>query len=493
MPNPFHPLLYQINTRCLLRELGPKATLDAVPDALLDRIRDLGFDWIWFLGVWQTGEAGRRVSRSKQDWRREWTHVLPDLSEEDITGSPFAVTAYTVHRDFGGDAALARLRERLKKRDLHLLLDFVPNHVGLDHPWTQAHPSFFLHGTEADLAHEPRNYTRIGNGLILAHGRDPYFDGWPDTLQLNYRHTSLRAAMIQELLGISDRCDGVRCDMAMLILPDVFQRTWGDRSLPGDGAGPADDSFWKAAIGCVRGRRPEFMWMAEAYWDLEWTLQQQGFDYTYDKRLYDRLRAGQGAAVRGHLQADADHQRRSVRFLENHDEPRAAAVFAPGQHQAAAVITFLVPGLRFFHEGQLEGRRAHASMHLGRRPAEPADETLKAFYSRLLEVLKRPEVRSGAWQLCACRPAWDGNGTWENFLVFHWESAADHRLLVVVNFGPAPGQCYAAVPVPALAGQTVRLCDLMSDTQYERHDLPANGLYVDLPAWGFHVFDVTMV
>ncbi len=119
--------------------------------------------------------------------------------------------------------------------------------------------------------------------------------------------------------------------------------------------------------------------MAEAYWDLEYRLQQQGFDYTYDKRLYDRLRAGQTGPVRGHLCADAEYQRKSVRFLENHDEPRAAAVFPLGQHRAAAVMTFFVPGLRFFHEGQLEGRRVHVSMHLGRRPVEPVTRSCRRF------------------------------------------------------------------------------------------------------------------
>ena len=114
--------------------------------------------------------------------------------------------------------------------------------------------------------------------------------------------------------------------MAMLLLPDVIQRTWGDRSRPADGTAPIDVSFWPEAIRAVRGEHPGFLFMAEVYWDLEWDLQQQGFDYTYDKRLYDRLHGRDAAGVRGHLCADAEFQHRSVRFLENHDEPRAAAV-----------------------------------------------------------------------------------------------------------------------------------------------------------------------
>src|SRR5262249_38097903 len=160
---------------------------------------------------------------------------------------------------------------------------------------------------------------------------------------------------------IAGQCDGVRCDMAMLVLPDVFDRTWG-RSAP---------LFWPAATRRVRERAPGFVFMAEVYWDLEWTMLQQGFDYAYDKRLYDRLREGRDGGLRGGLRAGRDSRARWPRLMENPDEPRAAATFAPGMHEAAAVITYLSPGLRFFHQGQLEGRRKRISPHLVRAPLEP--------------------------------------------------------------------------------------------------------------------------
>jgi hypothetical protein len=151
--------------------------------------------------------------------------------------------------------------------------------------------------------------------------------------------------------------------MAMLVLPDVFERTWGIAAEP----------FWPEAIPRVRAQHPGSCFMAEVYWDLEWTLQQQGFDYTYDKRLYDRLRHEGARAVREHLQAGLDFQDRLARFLENHDEPRAAATFPPARHEAAAVVTYLAPGLRFVHQGQMEGRRVRVPVHLGRGPVEPVD------------------------------------------------------------------------------------------------------------------------
>jgi len=492
------PLLYEINTRVLLaeraRELGRPATLDDLPDGLLDAVKTHGFGWVWLLGVWQTGAAGRRISRARPDWREGYPRALPDVREEDIVGSPFAVKAYRVGANLGGDAALARFRARLAERGLRLMLDFVPNHTACDHPWARTHPEYYVHGTDADASREPDSWLRIraaGATHVLAHGRDPNFPAWPDTLQLDYRHERLRAAMMGELSRVASRCDGVRCDMAMLLLPDVIARTWGERSRPADGSRPVDEPFWPLAIEAVRRAHPDFLFLAEVYWGLEARLQEQGFDYTYDKQLYDRLRSGPARAVREHLAAPLAFQERSARFLENHDEPRAAATFAPEPHRAAAVVAYLAPGLRLFHEGQLEGRRVHVPMQLGRRPDEAVDEALRDFYRRLLACLRRPEVH-GRWRLGECRPAGPGAGSFDDFITFTWEGDAASALLVAVNHGPARAQGFAPVPLPGLAHRRVALTDLLSGARDERDgdDLGARGLYLDLPGWGRHVFEV---
>jgi Alpha amylase, catalytic domain len=485
-------MLYQVNTRVWLTELsralGRPATLDDLSEAELDRIAGMGFDWIWLLSLWRTGPAGQRVSRARPEWRREFEETLPDLRDEDIAGSGFAITGYTVHPDFGGDAALARLRERLRARGLRLMLDFVPNHTGPDHPWVEDHPEYYIAGTDVDLERAPQNYTwvkRRRGDLLLAHGRDPYFAGWPDTLQLDYSCPATQDAMLGELLKIAGQCDGVRCDMAMLVLPDVFERTWGRRA----------PLFWPRATQRVRERFPDFRFMAEVYWDLEWTMLEQGFDYAYDKRLYDRLREGHARPVREHLQAGLDFQGKLARFLENHDEPRAAVTFAPGMHEAAAVITFLSPGLRFFHEGQLEGRRKRISPHLVRAPLEPVDAALLQFYDGLLAVLRQPVVRDGQWRLLDSAPAWDGNWTSDGFIVWSWQARDGQQRLVAVNYAPNQGQSYVRLPFAELSGRTVQLKDLMGPATYDRDggDLVSRGLYLDLPPWGYHVFEVTAV
>jgi glycosidase len=487
-PVPYRSL-YQINTRVYLTELSSRlrrrAVLDDIPDADLDRLAAQGFDWIWMLSVWQTGTAGQRVSRTQAEWRRAFERTLPDLRDADIAGSGFAITGYITHERLGGDAALARLRDRLRARGLRLMLDFVPNHTGLDHPWVLEHPEYYIAGTDADLEREPQNYTRVnsqGQDRVLAYGRDPYFSGWPDTLQLDYSNPQTQDAMMAELLKIADQCDGLRCDMAMLVQPDVFERTWGRQP----------QWFWPRAINLVRERIPGFCFMAEVYWDLEWSLLQEGFDYAYDKRLYDRLRDGHARAVREHFHARLEYQDRLARFLENHDEPRAAATFAHDVHEAAAIITFLSPGLRFFHEGQLDGRQTHVSPHLVRAPNEPPDEALRGFYDRLLSVVRRLAFTGGRWQLADCMPAWEGNSTSDGFLAWTWQGPGAHRAIVAVNYNASQGQCYVRLPFDDLAGRVWRLSDLTRNACYDRGGdaLTSQGLFLDLRAWGYHVFDL---
>lgn len=479
--------LYQVNTRVWMTELslrlGRHATLDDIPDTELDNLSYRGFDWIWFLSVWQTGSEGQRISRQNEGWRREFEDTLPDLKEEDIAGSGFAITAYTVSSDLGGDEALSRLRSRLKSRGMKLMLDFVPNHTAPDHHWVHEHIDYYIRASEKDLEREPQNYRRSTSDqgdVVLALGRDPYFSGWPDTLQLNYGNQGLQEAMTGELIRIAGQCDGVRCDMAMLVLPDVFHRTWGIRCQP----------FWPGATRQVREVNPEFCFMAEVYWDLEWTMLQQGFDYAYDKRLYDRLKEGHARPVREHFFAGPDYQSRMARFLENHDEPRAVAEFATGMHEAAAVVTFLSPGLRFFHQGQFEGKRKRISPHLVRGPEEPANESLAEFYDKLLAILKMAVVRTGRWQLMECHQAWESNWTHNNFISFAWHGEDGQKILVAVNYSPLRSQCYIKHPFSDLEGKSWTLIDKMGGNTYEREgtDLQQRGMYLDEPGWKAYVF-----
>jgi hypothetical protein len=270
--------------------------------------------------------------------------------------------------------------------------------------------------------------------------------------------------------------------MAMLVLPEVFERTWGIRAKP----------FWPEATRRVRERVPAFCFMAEVYWDLEWTVQQQGFDYAYDKRLYDRLREGHARPVREHFLAGLDYQNKLARFMENHDEPRAAAAFPNDVCRAAAAVTFLAPGLRFFHQGQFEGRLKRISPHLCRAPEEEVNQPLGQFYERLLQVLRRPILRTGQWRLLECVPAWQGNGSFDAFIAFAWQESGSTPLLTVVNYASHASQCYLHLPFPDIGTRRWRLRDLLGNVQYDRagEDLQAHGLYLDMTPWQYHVFEM---
>lgn len=484
---PEHPLIYEINTWVWLdglsRREGRTLTLSSLPDAEWDRIAALGFDAVWLMGIWERSPEGIRISQANQGLLADFKKSLPDFMDRDNVGSPYCVRRYSVDARFGGSNGLAVARDKLSRRGLRLILDFVPNHVAPDHPWVQEHPSYFIRGNDEDLETSPESFFATAD-TVYACGRDPFFPAWPDVLQLNAFDPGLRSAAIGTLCEIARQCDGVRCDMAMLLMNSIFEKTWGSRA----GSRPGTD-YWTEVISAVRQKHPEFRFIAEAYWDLEWELQQQGFDHCYDKRLYDRLEHDSAESVRLHLCAAPSYQQKLLRFIENHDEPRAAAAFNPDKHRAAALLSLALPGARLIHEGQLEGRKVRIPVFLSRRPEETPDADLSAFYGKLLGVLRRIDFRDGSWCLCD-RSGWDDNRSCLN-LVSWCLRQDDCRFLVVVNLSETPAQGHVRVPWESLQGESCRLRDAFSTEIYERSgdDLCGLGLYVDLPAWGFHFLE----
>ena len=419
-----------------------------------DAIAALGFDAVWLMGVWERSPAGIEIALENEGLVESFRRALPDFVAADVVGSPYCIRDYRVAAELGGPEGLASARRELGRRGLKLILDFVPNHVAPDHAWTAAHPEYFVCGSEQDVEQDPASFVKVGD-RVLANGRDPYFPAWPDVVQLNAFSPDLRAAVIETLGSIADQCDGVRCDMAMLAINDVFEHTWGERG----GTRPADE-YWPTVIGAVKAGHPDFVFIAEAYWDMEYALQQQGFSYCYDKRLYDRLVHEDAASVHGHLTAGTEYQDELVRFIENHDEPRAAATFPPGRARAAAVATLSQTGARLVHEGQLDGRQVQLPVFLARRPDEAPDTDLRAFYERLLGGLADDVFRTGAWQLGTCS-GWDGNDAWRNLVCWGWRSEEPAKL-VVVNLSDAPASGHVSLPWDDLPGRDWQLEDTSS-------------------------------
>jgi glycosidase len=482
---PNHPTIYEINTWVWLHEVSEHAkrpiTLGTIPSAIWDGLASFGFDAVWLMGVWARSPAGAAIAMRNNELVAEFRRLLPDFTTDDNVGSAYCVKDYRVDDRLGGPDGLARARTQLAERGMRLILDFVPNHVAPDHAWATEHPEYFIQGNSSDMMQRPGEFLKIG-GHVLACGRDPYFPPWQDVLQLNAFHPELRKAASETVVSIAGQCDGMRCDMAMLLLNHIFERTWGKQA----GNMPPTE-YWRELTGAARQRYPHVLFMAEAYWNLEWELQQQGFDYCYDKRLYDRLEHENADRVRLHLCAESAYQQKLLRFIENHDEPRAAAAFGMSKAQAAAVTVSTLQGAVLFHEGQFEGRRVRLPVFLRRRPEEPADPDLTEFYKTLLRTIRHDDFRSGRWNVCE-RTGWPDNQSHLNLVAWcltHERS----RHLIVVNLSDMPSQGSIHLPPSSLDDNMWRMTDTFTGTVYDRNgaDVRHVGLYVDLNPWHFHV------
>ncbi|MBV8115505.1 MAG: alpha-amylase, partial [Silvibacterium sp.] len=439
-------------------------------------------DAVWLMGVWERSPAGVVIANRNPGLLEDFHRALPDFRPEDNVGSPYCIHRYTVDPHFGGPEGLAAARRELSRRGMKLILDWVPNHVAPDHPWVADHPDYFIRGSGDDANNDPSSFIEIG-GTVFACGRDPFFPAWPDVLQLNAFARGLRHEVIETLSNIAQQCDGVRCDMAMLVLNPIFERTWGLRAGP-----PPATEYWRDIIPAIKNAHPGFLFIAEAYWDREWDLQQQGFDFCYDKKLYDRLEHGSAESIRLHLCADLAYQNKLLRFIENHDEPRSAASFLPAKLRAAAVTMSTQVGAKLFHEGQFESRKVRPPVFLGRRPDEPVNQDQRRFYMKLLEAIDHPVFREGDWSLCE-RAGWPDNQSFLNLVAWSWRKD-EERYLIVVNLSDLSAQAQVRVPWPEAAGRKWQLNDLLSGITFDRDGDPmlSPGLYVELSPWNFHFF-----
>lgn len=489
---PPHPVVHEIYTWVWLTDLehslGRAVTLASVPDEVWDEVARPGIDAVWLMGVWTRSEAGAEIARRNPAMRADAQGALPDLIDDEVVGSAYCIADYHVDPRLGGDEGLRVARAALAARGARLVLDLVPNHLAPDHPWVRTHPERFVRGTAQDLADDPASFIEL-DGEVFACGRDPYFPAWPEVVQLDTSNADLRAAMAELVASLATRCDALRCDMAMLALDDVFTRTWGARatggSAPDDGRG-----YWPPIIEAAKAANPDLAFWAEAYWDLEPVLVEQGFDACYDKRLYDRLvLGGSPAEVRAHLGADAGYQRHMVRFVENHDEPRAASLLGDQAHLADLTAVLTLPGVALLHEGEADGRRVHVPVTLARRPVEPLDPSLRAGVDALLDAVATG-VRSGAWSLAEVH-GWPDNPSAERLLAWTWTSDTS-RHLVVVNHTDERADGLVQLPWDDLAGATATFTDLLTGEAFA-HDgttIAADGVYVARDQHSAHLFEV---
>ncbi len=486
-----HPHLYEINTWVWLESLsrrdGRKLSLADVPDRDWDELARLGFDLVWLMGVWERSVIGRKIAQTESSLFPEYDHALPGWTPDQVVGSPYSIRNYSPDPRIGTWDDLAAVREKLHARKIGLILDFVPNHTGLDHPWVADHPEYYIQGTEQQFRDSPSDFYRIERSgaepLIVALARDPYFPPWQDLAQLNVFDPGARAALLGGIRKIAQHCDGIRCDMSMLMLTEVFSKTWSN-FLTGSPA-PARE-FWTEATAAA----PGLIFMAEVYWGMEGRLQELGFDFTYCKGFYDLLRNGQPRDGRAHFTAAMDYQKRAVHFLENHDEERSAAVFGAEKLPAVASLLATAPGLRFYFQGQFEGRKIRLPIQLSAAADEPADLLTTVFYEKILQISNHPVFHEGEWKLIPIRDA--GDSTSGNLIVYEWRSKATWKL-IAVNLAACISQGSAQIPGEITSSNQYTLRDELTGSKYQWHgsDIARDGLYVRVNPYSAQIFDIT--
>jgi len=482
-----HPHLYEINAWVWLEELsarhGRRLTLAEVPNEEWDRLAGLGFDFVYLMGVWKRSLTGRRIFRIDPQNFHNFDSALPGWKMRDVVGSPFSIQDYSPDPRIGAFDSLRQIHQQLRARGLGLILDFVPNHTGFDHAWITQHPERYIQGSEEDFRRDPAAFYLVegDENLFVARGRDPYFPPWSDVAQLNYFNPDCRQGMIETLKNIAQYCDGVRCDMAMLVTNEIFQRTWGRFLQPWP---EPKTEFWQEAMAVL----PDFVWLAEVYWDMEWRMQELGFRFTYDKRLYDRLREGSTESVRAHLVADVQYQSKLARFLENHDEPRCAASFPREKIAAVVTLASTLPGMRFYHHGQFDGKKIFVPMPLNKAQNEVPDQDVRKLYEKLLRFTDAKIFHAGVWKLLEIQPA--GDDTFHDLIAYRWQHENDGRL-IVVNLGGGTAQGKVRDSAEGTSAN-LSLHDLWDGKEYvrARADIEGNGLYVRLAPYQAHAFEV---
>jgi glycosidase len=493
---PQNPQLYEINARvwlnALSRRSGRNLSLGTIPQEAWERLKDLGMDLVWLMGVWHPSPAGIAIDLNNPDLNRVCREILPDFTPEDLVGSPYAVADYTLNPALGNQGDLMQVRANLHRAGLGLILDFVPNHTAPDHPWVQAHPERYVSGESSELFGPEEAFSVPGADGVrrwIARGRDPYFAPWPDTAQLCSVCPETRPALTAELLKIARWCDGLRCDMAMLPLNRVFAQTW-KTWMAGRHQFLPDSEYWLEVLAPVKSEFPDLILIAEVYWGLENELLGQGFHYVYDKTGYDRLRSFDTPAFRQGILEEGDRRARMVRFLENHDEDRMAAAFPPEALRAGAVIHAAAPGLRLFHHGQLEGRRKKLPLQLGREPEELDDPDFAAFYQKLLGQTRQPLFKQGAGQALPVLPPVPRDQSHQPLVAFAY-SREHQRGVIAVNFSGRAASGFLKFPKDFWAGWgQIILTDEMSEPvkifPRSEEELVNQGLYVKLAPYKFH-------
>lgn len=482
------PTIYEVSTRPWLYSLSQKygrniSRLVQVPIQEFQAIANLGVEYLWLMGVWQLGPYGLNHDRTDPDLIQSYNQVLPGWTTADVIGSPYAIVNFTCNPSICSDIELALIKKQVNALGLKLMLDFVPNHAAYDSLLVNSSINMFMRAPpNTPTPYNPNTW--FPNGVYYAGDQ---YDRWNDVAQFNYWNTTTYNYMKDVLAKIAKMADAIRCDMAMLIMNQYFYQDW---STPLNAWGykqPATE-FWSDAIANAKKINPNLLMMAEVYWGANQAILNLGFDLVYDKDLLDAMASKNAQNVRNYIQSQSiSYLKKSNHFIENHDEPRAVALFGADYiANTAAMIAYTLPGAKFINDGQILGYKNKLDVHLRRAVAENGTDYARWWYSRLLPIINQEIFHSGTWTYLNV----NGNNI-GGLLAWKWTNATDRRL-VAVNFGSS--QAYGQIVLTdasAPAGKDIyNITELMSGNVYQRSatQMRTVGLGVLIDAWNGQIF-----
>ncbi len=484
-----NPNLYEINTRVWIKRFGSNLKISDVPRGYWLKLKNKGIDAVWLMGIWKTNKEAIK-KYCFEDWLvHSYQKALKDWKEEDVIGSPYSIDSYEINPELGSEIDLLKLKQTLNEIGLKLIVDFIPNHFSVSTGLLETRPEIFLSAPRQFYEEDTHTFFKPfeGGEKYYAHGRDPFFPAWQDTIQVNYYSNAAREFMINELLKLTKFADGVRCDMAILSMNNVFGNTWSGVLSALNIERPKEE-FWKLAIEIIKDYRRDFLFIAEAYWDLEYELQRMGFDFTYDKKLLDRLLNSSPDEIKAHLHAEDSYQQKSVRFVENHDEERALYSMGKQKSKAAAVIISTIYGMTLYYDGQFEGKKTKLPLQLAREPVEKEVECIKEFYDNLLGIVNDDAFHNGEWIMKNVEAVNDSDRSNKNLLAWQWRLNTERRL-VVVNFSGVKSRGRIRLDVKEYPLQ-FKIYDLLNKVEYlrQKEEVESMGLYIELEAYQSHIF-----
>ena len=486
---PKNPTLLQLSARPWLYQLTEEKgktikSFKQIPDEVFDEIKARGFDFLWVMGVWDVGTYGYKHDRSTQSLVDNFKKLLDDYTEEDAIGSPYAITDYICNPELcpGGDDDLKWLREKLNGMGIKLMLDFVPNHSALDSPWINDNINYYIRAPKDTQSPDPAKYFTNG----IAYGNMQWSSPWTDVGQLNYWNSETRELMQKKLLKVAEYADGIRCDMAYIILNEPFSKAW-ETELNSWGYSRPDKEFWGDAIRNVKAKFPNTIFLAEVYGDYFKNLIAEGFDYTYDKELLDKFKSGHLDNLRGWISYMSEWNQHQCRFLENHDDNRAVEAFGGSvtKSLAAALGTYTLPGMRFFFQDQWYGYTNKLDVHLRRSRKEGKSSEAMAFYDKFIPIINDETFKNGDWTNLAVT----GNDAWR-LMAWKWSnSSTGEKRLVVVDFSEVKAGGNVIIPDISGSGDVV-IKELLSGTEYTRkaEEMRSSGLTVVIDPWYAQIF-----